>query len=354
MTKTNEIKKTPKPQMAVGVEFGKQQVIVALVEETGRVAIERRAETVTRTTRAAIAQLATLIVDLASAPERGTYRIAAIGLSVDGMVDPPTGRVTIEGLKGWTRVPLAIELEQAVNESGYDIRTAAGEKQARAELRSSALPPIAVIPRLAAMAAGEASRGSAKAKQDVVYLSLDQTIEAGILVNGRPLLGSTGAAGAAGWMALDREFRQEYESRGCLASEAGLQAFGRRAIESWSGPSESLLGGLIKSDPTAVDAGMILRTARSGDDLAVQVVRDICRWIGRGMANLVSILDPEVIVLGGGLGLALKPYQEEIRDEIRRWTSPDSGRKRLLAFASLGDQAAVIGAAKLSLENLKQ
>jgi glucokinase len=347
-----ETSQSSNPRMAVGVKFGKEQIVVALVDETGRVAIERRAETVTRTTRAAIAQLASLIIDLASAPERGAHRIGAIGLSVEGAVDPASGRVTIDGLKGWTRVPMASALEEAVNESGHDLRSPVGERRARAEMRASAVPSMIIIPRLTAMAAGEAWRGAAKGKQDVVYLSLGHGIEAGILAHGRPLLGSTGAAGAAGWLALDRVFRPEYEARGCLATEAGFQAFGRHAMEGWSGIADSLLGGLIKSDPTAVDSEMILRSARGGDDLAVKVVGDICRWIGRGAANLVSILDPDVIVLGGGLGLALKPYAEEIREEIRRWTSPEAGRKRLLAFAALGDQAAVIGAARLSLGSL--
>ena len=334
--------------MVIGVEFDRAKIVAALVDETGRVAAERRAETPARTTRAVATAMAGLVLELAASPERGASLIHAIGFAADGVVDPPTSRVTIAGLKGWTRVALRPMVEQALADSGHDVRTPANQFRARAEVKDSPHPTIAIHSRAAALAAAEAWTGAARGKRNVVYLSLGESISAGILADGRALRGSSGHAGAAGWLATGREFKSEYESRGALTVEAGGQALARHAIEGWSGIADSLLGGLVKTDPSAIDAAMVLRAAKGGDDLAAKALAETCGWIGRGIANLISILNPDAVVLGGELGTMLKPHLDEIRDEVYLWTSPDAARACRIVSASLGEKAAVIGAAKLA------
>ncbi len=335
--------------MAIGVEFNRARIVAALVDETGRIAVERRDEMPSRTTRAAVGAMTKLMLELAAAPERGASRINSIGLAVDGLVDPLTGRVTIAELKGWTRVPVLQLVEASLADSGHDIRTPANQRNARAEKKDSPHPAMAIHPRSTAIAAGEAWRGAARGKANVVYLSLDDTMSVGILANGRAIGGASGHAGQVAWMTLQREFKSEYAARGCFATEAGTQAFARHAIEEWSGIADSLLGGLIKSDPMAIDAAMILRSAQGGDDLAMKVVGEISRWIGRGVANLITILNPDVVVIGGQIGMMLKPHLDEIREETRQWVSPETGRQSRIVNATLGGKAAVIGAARLSL-----
>ena len=110
-----------------------------------------------------------------------------------------------------------------------------------------------------------------------------------------------------------------------------------------------MLGGLIKADASRLDAAMILRAARGGDKLAVKVVRDTCHWIGRGAANLISILNPDALVIGGELGVGLKPFLDDIREEARRWAAPEAAKQCRIVSASAGANAGVIGAARLGL-----
>ncbi|MGH9847270.1 MAG: ROK family protein [Blastocatellia bacterium] len=343
----NQIEQANMP-MAIGVEFNRARIIAALVDETGRIVVERQGEMPARSTRAAVATMTKLMLELAATPERGASRISSIGLAADGLVDSQTGRVTIAELKGWTRFPVLQLVEAALADSGHDVRTPANRRSARAEKTTSPHPAMAIHPRLAAIAAGEAWRGAARGKANVVYLSLDDSMSVGILANGRAISGASGHAGQVAWMALQREFKNEYAARGCLAAEAGAQAFARHAIEEWSGIADSLLGGLIKSDPMAIDAAMILRSAQGGDELAVKVTGEISRWIGRSVANLITILNPDAIVIGGPIGAMLKPHLDEIREEARRWASPETGRHCKITSAALGEKAAVIGAARLS------
>jgi glucokinase len=202
--------------------------------------------------------------------------------------------------------------------------------------------------RAAAMAAGEAWAGAARGKNNVVYLSIGEEIEAGIIVDWRVMPGAGGLAGAAGWLALSESFKHEFESRGCLTAEAASAALKRRIIEGWDGSAKSMIGHVIKDDLAHLDDDAIIRAARGSDALALNSVNVTCRWIGRGVANLISILNPDVIVIGGRAGLALKPFLEEIREEAARWTMPASARQCRIVNAALGDKAALLGTARLS------
>lgn len=334
--------------LIIGIEFNQSEITAALVDEHARVVVERRIETPQRTTRAAIAAMAKLVLDLAVSKERVHSPIPAIGLSVVGVIDPPSRRVSVSGLKGWTRVPLAQLLEEHLNEAGHDIRTPAHEKRARAQHADSAHPALIVSARASAIAAAESWCGAARGKTNVVYISIGREIEAGILANGHVVTGASGQAGAVAWLALSEHFKSEYESSGCLSAETAMNAITRRAIEAWGGYGGSMLSGLIKADASQLDTATVLRAARGGDKLAVNVVNETCRWIGRGVANLISTLNPEAVVLGGELGIALKPFLDDVREEARHWAAPEAARQCRIVTASVGERAGVIGAARLA------
>jgi len=337
----------------IGIEFNQVQITAILVDESARVVESLQLETPLRTTRAAIAALSKSILDLAASKQRGDSPIVAIGLSVAGLIDPPTGRVSVPGLTGWTRVALREMLEKSLSDSGHDIRLPLHQKRARAALAESSHPAISIHARASASAAAESWCGSARGKNNVVYLSVGAEIEAGLLADGRALVGAGGQAGAAGWLAVSEHFKAEYETNGCLSAEAAMKAMARRAIEEWDGKGSSMLGGLVKADASQLDAATILRAGRGGDKLAVKVINDTCRWLGRGVANLISILNPEVVVIGGEVGSALKPFLDSIREEARRWAAPNAARQCRIVGASVGEKASALGAARLALLRLR-
>lgn len=343
---TRSAKPEAKP-LVLGVELNSTQLSVALVDDQARIVAERKLATPQRTTRATIADIAQALIELAASKEREANPIVGIGVSVAGLVDPSTGRVSIDDLKGWTRVPLGQLLEESLDESGHDIRTPTTEKRARAGHAESGHPPIVIYSRASAVAAAESWHGAARGKSNVVHLSIDSGIEAGILTNGQVLAGASGFAGAAGWLAVGQEFKHEYEANGCLSAEATITSLARRAVEESMGYEGSMLGVLIQSR-TEFDAATVIRAARGGDKLAVKVVGDTCRWIGRGVANLISILNPEAIVIGGEFGATLKPFLDDVREEARRWAAPEAARQCRIVAASITKNAGVIGAARLA------
>jgi glucokinase len=342
---------TQAPPLVIAIQFDPSKIIAALVNEQGRPVEEGEIATPQRTTRAAAVEVTKMIVGLAVSQSRARSPIPAVGFSVAGQVDPSTGRVSIPGLKGWTRVALRQMIEEGLEGAGIDVRVPPDEKRARAKYGNSAFPAMVINSRASAMAAGEAWIGAARGKNNVVYLSIGEEVDAGIIVDRRVAQGASGLAGAAGWFALSENFKQEFESRGCLTVEVASAALKRRVIEGWDGAAKSVVGNLIKDDLAQLDDAAIIRAARGGDALALKSVNETCRWIGRGVANLVSILNPDAVVIGGHVGLSLKPYLDEIREEAGRWALPASARQCRVAIATLGDKAALIGAARLAFDS---
>lgn len=336
-------------QAVIAMELRDSVTKVSLIEEGWGIISTLETPTPHKTTRAAVSEMVRLIIETASAKSRGSHAIAAIGISVPGVVDPPTGRVSIPEIRGWTRVPLVQMLGEGLDESGHDISNPSTVKRARAQQNKSVHPEIFVFPRLASMAAAECAVGSARGKSNVIFLEIDQTIETGILSDGRVVQGGSGFSGAAGWICLSEVFKHGYESAGCLEIEAGKASLPRRAIEEWSGSQNTMLGKLIKSDPQHLDAGTIIRAARGGDPLAIDVVNETCRWIGRSVSTLISMLNPESVIIGGHTGVLLKSFIDQIRSEAGIWSYPPAFKECKISMGSAGENAQLIGAARLAL-----
>lgn len=349
MTETiTRTRKPAAPPLQIALAIQEDALAAALINDRARVIAHTQTALTGRTTRAVNAALVKLIIELAHAEVRGASPLTSIGLSVFGQLDPRSGRVTLPGWKHWTRVPLGQLLETELDEAGYDIRRASTESEARAETRDSGHPPITVSMRSAALAAAESWIGAARGKQHVIYVGIGATIETGILVNGRLLAGADGLAGAAAWLAVGETYHRDYELQGCLTAEAAQGSLVRRVIEEYSGDARSMLGSLVKETPEQLTPELIVRAARGGEKLALQAVTGHCRWLGRGLANLISLLNPEVIVLDGELGLALAPFLDEIREEAQRWAQPAAARACRIVSATVKKHAELIGAARLT------
>lgn len=338
------------PPLRLAVELRETRIVAALVDERARRIAAGEIEAPPSSARAAAAAAARLMIEIAGAPERRGRTIDAIGVAVPGWVDPADGRLTVPGRTGWLRIALGEMIERELTVSGIDLGSPPDRKHHRAERRNSAHPSISMHSRAAALVAAEAWAGAGRPSRNAVYMDISDRIEAGFLVDGRVLGGAAGRAGAVGWLGLSEQYREEFAARGCLTFEAGRSALVRRVIESWTGGTASLLERLSAADASQISPLMVLRAAKAGDALAERVLKDICNWIGRGVADLISTLAPDVVVLGGDFGGALKPFYGELRREVRRWAHPAAVRQCRVVPAALGADAAVIGAARLAAQ----
>ena len=201
----------------------------------------------------------------------------------------------------------------------------------RAELRRASPVPLAIDSDRAGYVLGEQWLGAARGLADVVFLAVGTGIGAGILTGGRLCRGAGDIAGAVGWFALDSTHRPAYRHSGCWEWEAAGPGLARRA-----------------GTETAEQA---VAAARRGEPAACRALEETARWLGRGAANLVSVLNPEMIVLGGGLmqgagDLLLEP----VRREMLEWAQPVAARQVRIELTRLGEDAGLLGAARLAAQ----
>jgi glucokinase len=199
------------------------------------------------------------------------------------------------------------------------------------------------------VALGEQWRGAARDATHVVALTAGDCVHAGIVIDGRPFEGAHSLAGAAGWLALNPVEREDYRKIGCLEAEIGASGIVRRLIWRLKSGDMSRVLDRAGGNMSAITVGHIFDAARDGDGVAISVVRDTARYIGMAIGNLVAIVDPDVVVLGGVIAEAADLLVEPARTEAtRRMPASVSSAVRIVA-GQLGDEAGALGAARAAM-----
>jgi glucokinase len=312
-----------------GIDIGGTKISAALFTPQGKMFGQSRVPVEPGPAEKPVRQVVRLIRGLeAEARERGG-ELCAIGLCIPGIVFSRTGRVWAPNIPGWDRFPLRRELEA---------KTAA---------------PLVLDSDRSACVVGEQWCGAAKGKRDVVFLAVGTGIGAGILSGGRLVRGSGDIAGAVGWFALDPRFRNEYAAMGCFEAEASGGSIGRKARELLDSGEPSLLLSLAKGKREQVTARTVVEAARKGDLVSRHILDAAVIYLAMGIANIVSILNPEMIILGGGLFQAADLLLEPVRREFRKWAQPLAARTVRIEPSALGEDAGLYGAAKLAWDRFR-
>lgn len=199
-----------------------------------------------------------------------------------------------------------------------------------------------------AAAVAEGWVGAARGARDVVYFSVADHATAGILRQGTPATGAHGRGAAAAWLALNPVEREDYRKVGCVEAEVAASGIVRRLIWRIKAGDRSRVQDAVKGDLAAVSIEHVLAAARTGDGVAISVIRDTAKYLGMAAANLVVIADPEVLVLGGFMASSADLLLELVRTEVARRLPASMMQALTITPATLGPDAAAIGAARLA------
>jgi glucokinase len=279
---------------AIAIDLGGTKLSAAIVDSAGCIH-ERTKRPVDRGDVAG--QIAAAVGELGGA--------GAIGLIVPGIYFAATGSVWAPNVFGHEEKPLGRDLEALLG------------------------VPVTIDSDRAGSVVGEQWLGAARGLTDVIFLAVGTGLGAGIISGGRLLRGAGDIAGAVGWFALDRAPDPAYKQIGCWESKAAGPAIARRA-------------GLPSAE-------RVVAAAQSGDARAKEVLAETARWLGMGIANLVSALNPQMVVLGGGVMQAGDLLLDPIRREMREWAQPIAARQVTIERTQLGEDAGLLGAARLAL-----
>ncbi len=302
--------------LVISIYIGKK-MWASLADLSGEVLERRKLDSLPG--EAGIERLIGVIADLQCAADSLAIPVLGIGLGVPSTIISPQGIVNWAAALEWRDLPLKDRLEAATG------------------------LPVVVENEVNLITLGEMWRGEARGMRNLACLTLDWGIGAGLVLDGHLYRGSHGAAGEVGYMIPNENcLGRSYETFGCLESLAGGECILRQVWDGLASGENSSLSVSIDKCPQNLTLEMVFEAARSGDALAQRAVNTTVNYLSIVVANLVCIVDPDRIVLSGGLGefgdLFVGPIREKIAGAI-----PDEYLPEIIP-SSLKLDAAVYGA----------
>ncbi|MDO4649193.1 MAG: ROK family glucokinase [Eubacteriales bacterium] len=195
-------------------------------------------------------------------------------------------------------------------------------------------------------ALGEAWKGAASGAKNVILLTLGTGVGGGIIVDGKVLAGSHGAGGEIGHATVNNEEEEACNcgNKGCLeqyASATGIARVARRTMARTD--KKSVLSKEQNSAKAVLDA------FKAGDEVAIEVMEEVGEYLGRAIASFACVIDPETIVIGGGVSKAGQPLIDVVEKYYKKYAF-SACKDTPIVLASLGNDAGIYGAAKLVLD----
>ena len=200
---------------------------------------------------------------------------------------------------------------------------------------------------LAALA--EYRYGKGRSAHTLVYITVSTGIGGGIVVQGVPITGAHGLAGEIGHMTLDIHGpRCKCGNVGCLESIASGTAIADRARKRLEGAGTSTIMDIVSGDLDRISAETVFEAARKGDPLAIGILEEAARGLGAGLVNILHLLNPDVIVIGGGVSQNWDYLEPQVRSYIdENAMAHVQARGFKLEASSLGDDNVMLGAAAM-------
>jgi glucokinase len=309
--------------LTVGIDVGGTKVLAAVVDPAGTVVAVERRPTDGHDVRA----VEDTIVDLVQSFARG-YDVAAVGIGAAGFVDVTRTVVMFSPHLDWRREPI------------------------RARVAERVRLPVVVDNDANAAALAECRFGAGRGHRYVLCVTLGTGIGGSLVLDQRVYRGANGMAGEFGHMQVVPDGRRcECGNRGCweqYASGNALVRDARELVRSTS-PMAHHLRGLVDGDASRLDGPAITDAARDGDPLSIELLADVGRWLGVGLAGVAAAFDPGCIIIGGGLSDAGELLIGPTRDAFARSLTGRGHREEpVILRAELGPNAGFIGAADMA------
>ena len=198
------------------------------------------------------------------------------------------------------------------------------------------------------IALGEAKYGAAKGSKSSVTVALGTGIGGGIYVNGMLISGFKGAGGEVGHMKIVKDGRLcGCGQKGCFEAYASATGLIREAVSRLTVNKQNLLYTMIEGNITGLEAKDIFDAAKEGDIFSLDLVDYEAEYLAMGIANILNIINPETIVLGGGVALAGDILLEPLRKKLEKYALPVTLEGLKIVQGVLGNEAGIKGAVGL-------
>ncbi|MFG0305945.1 MAG: ROK family protein [Phycisphaerales bacterium JB040] len=314
--------------VAVGVDLGGTNIQIGVVEPGGKVLARSKAKTAPEEGLEAI--VGRIVEGIREACEEAgvsTGSLAAIGIGAPGPCDPHTGEVIEAVNLRWGRTPLRDLVRQKID----------------AEVFLDNDVNVAIF--------GEARLGAARGATDVLGCWVGTGVGGGLILGGRIYYGKHHTAGEMGHIVL---WPGNAPGTRSIEHNCSRTTISNRIIQLVRAGRHSSLEEAVNAKNQRIKSKALAQAYHSGDALTCEIIDDSANRLGIGLANIVTLLSLEKVVLGGGLVEALgEPYVAKVRNAVKRETFPPAASQAVEVVASkLEDDAGIVGAALIALHRL--
>ena len=309
----------------IGIDVGGTGVQVGVVNEQGEIiakdsfptGVGRPYQEMIRDmadcTRSAVAKAGLTIDD-----------VKAVGVGIPGIGDNKTGHVIFCTNLGWHDVPLRAEYQQYIDKPVY-------------------IDNDATVAGLAESVAGVSANTDSS-----VFLTLGTGVGGGIVIHGKVWSGFHGVGSEIGHMILKVGGEPcTCGNHGCVERYCSATAIIRMAKEAVAQHPESAILTAVNGDANAINAKVVFDAAKAGDEVALVVFREYVSYLSQAISSIMQFLDPEVVVLGGGVSKAGAFLLDAVRAEVPKYLLFKTMPHARIELAKLGPDAGIIGAAML-------
>jgi glucokinase len=310
-------------RLMVGVDIGGTKVAAGLVNPRGEIQSQLRVPMVS--TASAQEGLDAVLSAIAQVLMQSKAEISGIGICSPGPLDPNTGVVlNPPNLPCWRNFPLAESVRKI-----HDV-------------------PVKVDNDANAAALAEAIWGAGRGYKNVFYATIGTGIGTGIVLDGEIYHGRTGAAGEGGHISVDyRGPICACGKPGCIEVLASGPAIARRARDKVAAGGNSSMLDLAGGKLTAITGEIVGQASAAGDPLAKEVLSETADILALWLGNIIDLLDPEVIVIGGGAAALLSPVFDHLRERVPELAVNPRADEVPIVHARYGADSGIAGGAAL-------
>lgn len=312
----------------IGVDLGGTKIYTALASTDGRVLAETKIPTgAEKGPRHVLDRMVESIGQVLEAAAAPPGRVRAVALGAPGPLDTARGVIHFAPNLGWRNVPVRQLLEKRLS------------------------IPVLLDNDANLAALGEHVFGAGRGEEHMVYITVSTGVGGGLILGGRLYRGSSDGAGEIGHMTVSPDGPLcSCGNRGCLEALASGTALAREARDRVArGGGRDILAA-AGGDPENINAAVVASAAAGGDPESAEVIAGAARYLGIGIANILNLLNPSLVILGGGVMEIGAPVWEGVRLEVRARALEVARSRARLVPAELGGRAGVLGAIALALQ----
>ena len=310
----------------IGIDIGGTGIKVGIIDEKLQILAENSIHTCTTIPFSEqIKRIAECVLSTASSAGLSHDQILSVGAGIPGVSNLSTGEVVKCTNMGWYHVPFRSEFQKHLN------------------------VPVFIDNDANVAALAESVAGVSAGTSSSVFVTIGTGIGSGIIINGKIWNGFHGIGGEMGHVTFDLDgVPCTCGNQGCLERYCSATALIRMAREAIADNQDTMMMQMVSNDITRIEARTVIDAAREKDPVALQVYTRYINCLAQAIASIVNLIDPEVIVIGGGVSKAGDFLLDPLCREYKKYVLYNDQPMPSIRLAVLGSEAGIIGAAMLS------